>query len=108
MFAFRPPHGGVDAQPITDGCDFAEGHSGLHHAKRARVHPQKDHSLWAAAEFPQIGLMRIPSVEQWVIDIRNWVGKFQFIHRRAQTLRRLDELSIAHNLISPAPNRRVT
>src|SRR5689334_24428099 len=68
MFAKRPADVSCDSHPASNRVDFPEGHSCLCHAKRTRVHSQKDHAPSSAAKFPEIRFMRRPCVIERIID----------------------------------------
>ena len=70
-------HGGGDAQPTMRGGDLAEGNTGLHHAERSRVHPQKNHALGRMPEAAQIFLVRCPSVSERIVNVRDGCAKPQ-------------------------------
>jgi hypothetical protein len=57
------------SQPVPDRIDFAEGHSGLHHSKRARIHAEEDNPLWALRELLDVMFVRFPGVLERVVDV---------------------------------------
>jgi len=73
----RLPDGCLDAQPIADRRNFAEGNAGLDHAERAGVHAEKDDPLGTAAEPAQIFLVRGPGVGERIVNVRDRRREFQ-------------------------------
>ena len=59
----------LQPHPVADGGDLAERHASLGHAERAGIHAQKENLPRAGGgKAAQVGLMRSPSVVQWLVD----------------------------------------
>ena len=61
--------GGVDAQPVTHGGDFAKRHAALDHAERAGIHAEKDDLLGFVTKTAQVNFVWRPSVIERVVDM---------------------------------------
>jgi len=70
----------VDSDPFSHGCDFAKRHAGLCHPPGPWVHPQKQ-NLDIATNTLQIGLVRLPSIVQGIVGVRDGIGKRQQVDR---------------------------
>ena len=53
---------GVDLQPVVNRRHFAKRHAHLRHAKRAGIHPEKQHPFFATAVSVQKLLVRRPGI----------------------------------------------
>ena len=91
VFALGFADGFVDAHPVADGGDFAEGDAGLGHAKGAGVHADEDDAFLAAAKAAQVGLMRCPGVVERLIDVLDRGGEVERAQGFAQGLGGGDE-----------------
>jgi hypothetical protein len=81
----------VDAEPVAHGRDLTEGHAGLRHSERTRIHPHKQNPFPAVAVAAQIQLVRAPGVIQRVVNVRDRRRKAQRVGRIAQALCRSDQ-----------------
>ena len=70
-----------NAQPIAHNRNFAEGHAGLRHAKRTRVHAEKQHLLWLRREFVYVLRVRLSRVLQRIINMTDRLRETQAIYR---------------------------
>lgn len=88
---FRGVDGGVDADPLSDGFDFAEGRSGLHHPERAGIHAQEDDSLrCGAVAFDVLGVGG-PGVVEGLVDKGDGRGEGELIGLLAQRFGDIDQ-----------------
>ena len=92
MFEARAFYRRLDAEPMADGGDFAEGDAGLHHAERPRVHAQEDDLLLGIPEFLQVRFVRRPRVIERVIDMGDRRPELEPIDLPRQFARGGDEL----------------
>lgn len=67
----------LEAEPVTDGVDFAEGHAGLGHAEGTGVHAEEDHPFPGVGIAEQVGLVDGPGVVERVIDVGHRRGEGQ-------------------------------
>lgn len=81
MFARRAIDLCLDAEPVADGRDFAEGDTGLRHAEGARVHPEKQDPFRIIPGAPQINLVATPGVTQRIVNVRDGRGELQGFDR---------------------------
>lgn len=91
MLIFGSAHGGLNAEPIAHGLDFAERHAGLNHAERAGIHPEKDDALPTVSITPKVEFMGRPGVIERIIDVANGRREGQFVDGSAETPGGFDE-----------------
>ena len=75
MFESRAVDGGLDSHPIAHRGNLAKGHAGLRHAKRSRVHSQKDDFFPRCPKTPQVYLVGFPRINERVIDVNDRLGE---------------------------------
>src|SRR5581483_899788 len=59
----------LDLEPVTHRFHLSKRHPCLDHAKRSRVHAQKNHALGSAGEAPQVSLVTGPRILQRVVNV---------------------------------------
>jgi hypothetical protein len=69
----------LDLQPIAHGRDLAEWDSGLGHAERARIHPEKEDALRGLSVTSEIRLVGAPRVTQRVVNVRDRRSESKFV-----------------------------
>ena len=84
VFAYGFADGGIDAEPIAGGDDFAEGHAGLRHAEGSGVHAEKYDALRCGAGEVEVLLMRRPCVVERVVHVGHGIGEGEGVAGRAQ------------------------
>ena len=87
MFAGGFADGGVDAEPIAGGGDFAKGDAGLRHAEGAGIHPEEDDAFFCGGGEAEVLLVRGPRVVEGVVNVRHGVGEGESIAGGAQVAR---------------------
>ena len=75
VFAGGLADGGIDAEPIARGGDFAEGNAGLRHAEGAGVHTEEHNAFFGGGSEAEILLVRGPRVVERIVHVRHGVSK---------------------------------
>jgi hypothetical protein len=81
----------LNPEPIAHRRDFPEWDTGLRHTKRTGIHSEEQHTFVTIAIASQVNLVRIPSVNERIVNVRHWRGESQFGNIIAQTSRRTDQ-----------------
>ena len=81
---------GFNSEPIAHSSDLSERDSGLHHAKRTGIRPEKDHPFGTVGITPQICFVRGPGVIERVINVRNRRRESELAHCPPEFLGGLD------------------
>ena len=90
VFAGGFADGGVDAEPIARGGDFAEGYTGLGHAEGTGVHAEKDNFLFVGGGEAEVLFVRGPRVVERIVNVSHGVGEGESIAGSAQVAGGLD------------------
>jgi hypothetical protein len=81
---------GLNAKPIAHRCDFSEWDTGLRHTKRTGIHSEEQHAFVTITIASQVNLVRMPGINERIVNIRHWRGESQFGNIISQTSRRDD------------------
>src|ERR1035437_1931523 len=71
MFHRRFADGRLNLHPIAHGGDLAKWNADLRHPKRAGIHAQKNHAFPAGTKPAQIIFVRLPSVSERIVNVRD-------------------------------------
>jgi len=82
----------MNFHPVADGGDFAKRNSDLCHAERAGIHAQKNHAFATVTKPAQIIFMRLPSVSERIVNVRDWWREFEPLHLFGKLLCGGDEM----------------
>ena len=89
-------HFAFDAQVVAHHAHVTEGHAGLHHAERPRVHTHQQHAAALSAIALEVGLVRRARVDERVVDVRRGSGKAQLSKLLGELLADLGERRVGH------------
>src|SRR5205085_6545565 len=81
---------GLNAKPIAHRRNFPERDTGLRHTKRTGIHSEEQHAFAAIAIASQIDLVRIPGVNERIVNVRYRSRELQCFNCIAQAPRRAD------------------
>ena len=84
VFADGFADGGVDAEPIACGGNFAKGHAGLRHAEGARVHAEEHDILFIGGGEAEVLLVRGPRVVEGIVHEGYGLGEGESVAGGAQ------------------------